>query len=177
MDYHSLYKSYLLKQFEPLLHKTLHKLSIFQGHGSYEDYLQELRLKLLVIEAEFDGKPLKGDGIRFAAYAGKGLYWHLVNLLRSDNRQQELLVEDISLVSDLELPAIPFLEGNHTLKTFMEEVTRRLSQEELILFYTLADGSYTMSEIATGYGVSRKTIYERKKKLVTKIESLKYLLQ
>lgn len=177
MDHHSLYKSYLLKQFEPLLHKTLHRLSIFQGHGSYEDYLQELRLKLLAIEAEFDGKPLKGDGIRFAAYAGKGLYWHLVNLLRSDNRQQEFLVEDISLVSDLEAPPIPFLEGTHALTTFMEEVNQRLTQEELTLFYTLADGSYTMNEIATGYGVTRKTIYDRKKKLVAKLASLKYLLE
>lgn len=177
MDYHSLYKSLLLKQFEPLLHKTLHRLNIFQGHWHYEDYLQELRLKLLTIDEAFDGKPLKGDGIRFAAYAGKGLYWHLVNLLRSENQQQEILVEDISLLSDTKGMLAPLQAGSYALSTFIEGVKQRLDKEELALFYVLADGSYSIHEIAASYGVSRKTIYERKKKLVEKIEELKVLLQ
>lgn len=177
MDYHSLYKSLLLKQFEPLLHKTLHKLSIFQDHWFYEDYLQELRIKLLTIEEEFDGKPLKGDRIRFAAYAGKGLYWHLVNLLRTENQRKETFVEDISLMSDTEGMFAPLLEGNYALNSFIEGVKQRLDKEELALFYILADGSYEINEIAKNYGVSRKTIYERKKKMVSKIEGLKDIIQ
>lgn len=176
MDYQSLYKSYLLKQFEPLLHKTLHRLNIYQGHWHYDDYLQELRLKLLAIADGFDGKPLKGDGVRFAAYAGKGLYWHLVNLLRHPSLSQEVLMEDMTLLPTADAMMVPLEEGSHTLSAFMEGVKERLAEEELVLFYILADGSYSISEIASQYGVARKTIYERKRKLVAKIEELKYLL-
>lgn len=176
MDYHSLYKSYLLKQFEPLLHKALHRLNIYQGHWHYDDYLQELRLKLLTIADHFDGKPLKGDGVRFAAYAGKGLYWHLVNLLRNPTLSQEISVEDITLLPAADAMIVPLDEGSHALNAFIEGVKLRLTDEELVLFYILADGSYPVSEIAAHYGVARKTIYDRKRKLVAKLEELKYLL-
>ena len=51
----------LLSQFEPLLFKTLSRVNMRRIHADYDDYLQELRLKLLTLADKFDGDPFKED--------------------------------------------------------------------------------------------------------------------
>ena len=50
MDVRSLHRSRVLVQFEKLIHRTLARAQVSQHHMFYEDYAQELRLKLLEIE-------------------------------------------------------------------------------------------------------------------------------
>ncbi|MGO4929526.1 sigma-70 family RNA polymerase sigma factor [Fundicoccus sp. Sow4_F4] len=173
MDYQSLYKSRILNQFEPLIHKTLQRMTIPQRHINYEDYAQELRMKLLTIEDSFDGKALGGDRIRFVAYAGKGLYWYLVTLLRKEQKKQEVSFDEVERAVDFDMP----IENSRIeLVIFLEEVRRRLDREEYELFLMLSDETLTVTEIARRYGVGRKTIYQRKNKIVDKINDLKTLL-
>ena len=77
----------LLIQFEALVHKTMVRLNIQQHHMFYEDFTQELQLQLIEIYRSFEGNPLELeiDRYKFTAYAGQGLYWHGLNLLRQDN--------------------------------------------------------------------------------------------
>lgn len=173
MDYNSLYKSRVLLQFEPLVHKTLARLYIQSRHIAYEDYAQELRVKLLEIESSFDGKALGEDRIRFVSFAGRGLYWFLVSLLRKEKQLDSVSFDDIEAAVECEVP----LESSRLeLVYFLEEARRRLEVEEFELFQLLADGEWTVTDIARFYGVQRKVIYRRKKKIVDKLSDLKELL-
>ena len=53
----------------------------------YDDFFQELQLKLVDLYTHFDGLPLEKeiDRYRFTSYAKTGLYWHGLNLLRKDS--------------------------------------------------------------------------------------------
>lgn len=173
MDFHSLYKSRVLNQFEPLVHKTLARLFIHPRHVSYEDYAQELRLKLLEIESSFDGRALGEDRIRFVAFAGRGLYWYLVSLLRKEKQAVTVSFDDIEAAVEC---VVPLESSRLELVYFLEEVRRRLDEAEFELFQLLVDGEWTVTDIARFYDVSRKVIYRRKKKIVDKISDLKELL-
>src|SRR5699024_8270298 len=76
----------LLKQFKPLIHKTMNRMKIFQNHMDYDDFIQELQIQLIEILHRFDGDPLASDEDRFkfTAYASNGLYWHGLNLLKKN---------------------------------------------------------------------------------------------
>lgn len=172
VDLNSLYKSRVLGQFEPLVHKSLARLFISPRHVSYEDYAQELRVKLLEIEASFDGEALGVDRIRFVAFAGRGLYWFLVSLLRKERQVDLVAFDDVESA----LEGVPFESSRVELVFFLEEVRRRLSADELELFNLLADGSWSVTEIARFYGMQRKAIYRRKQRIVEKMSDLKELL-
>ena len=173
MDFQSLYRSRVLAQFEPLVHKTLARLFISPRHVSYEDYAQELRLKLLEIEAGFDGKALGEDRMRFVAFAGRGLYWFLISLLRKEKKAVSVSFDDIEAAIECE---VPVESSRLELVLFLEEARRRLDAGEFELFQLLMHGEWTVTEIARFYGVQRKAIYRRKKKLVDKLSDLKDLL-
>lgn len=74
MDSHKHQEEQLLVQFEPLLFKTLGRLNIRRVNADYDDFLQELRLKLLTISDKFDGDPYKEDVFRFLGFAKQSLY-------------------------------------------------------------------------------------------------------
>lgn len=173
LDFQSLYKSRVLEQFDPLVHKTLARLFISPRHVSYEDYAQELRVKLLEIEASFDGNALGEDRIRFVAFAGRGLYWFLVSLLRKEKQLNSVSFDDIEAAVECE---VPVESSRLELMFFMEEARRRLDAAEFELFQLLIDGEWTVTEIARFYKVQRKAIYRRKKKIVEKLSDLKELL-
>ena len=173
MDFHSLYKSRVLEQFEPLVHKTLARVFLSPRHVAYEDYAQELRLKLLEIEASFDGKALGEDRIRFVAFAGRGLYWFLISLLRKEKTAEMVSFDDIEAAVECELP---MEAARLELVFFLEEARRRLEPSEFELFQLLSDGEWTVTDIAKFYGVQRKVIYRRKKKIADKLADIKDLL-
>lgn len=50
-------------------------LYIYPSDNQYEDYLQELRIKLIKIAENFDGDPLVKDKYRFTNFAKRGLTW------------------------------------------------------------------------------------------------------
>lgn len=174
IDYRSLYKSRVLDQFEPLIHKTLSRLFISQTHVNYQDYFQELRIKLLDIEATFDGDAMGKDRIRFVAYAGQGLKWHLLSILRKNSRQKEVSVEDITTLAEETI--MPIESSKAAVLSFLEEIRRRLTLEEYELVLMLCDDTFTIEEIAEYFGIRRQTVYKRRAKIVSKIEDLKYLL-
>lgn len=74
-------------------------LYIYPSDNQYEDYLQELRIKLIKIAENFDGDPLVKDKYRFTKFAKRGLTWYLINLLRSDKKaKEEVLLLDITVM-------------------------------------------------------------------------------
>lgn len=178
MDVRSLHRSRVLAQFEKLIHRTLARAQVSQQHMFYDDYAQELRLKLLEIERNFDGQALGADRIRFVAFAGRGLYWQLISLLRKEKRV--LPSENVADLLDYGAGELVCTAPGETASTgmlvFIEEARRILTGDEFELFLLLCDGTWSMVELAEYYGVGRQTMYKRKEKLARKLEKLKGLL-
>ena len=93
MDHQYYYHEHLIRLFAPLVYKTLARCNIHSAHIHYDDYWQELRIKLLQIAQNFDGQPLTNDDdrYRFTAYAQRGLYWHLSLIHISEPTRREWL--------------------------------------------------------------------------------------
>lgn len=164
----------ILQEFMPLIYKVLYQLSIFQSHYYFEDYVQELSLKLLQLAKRFKGDMLKDSDCRyqFVAYAQKGLYWFGLDLLK---KQDKCHSQDIDQVSIKELPSInPSFEANLQISQFFAEAKSRLSAFEFNLLQLLSQ--YPVSDIADKLSLSRQAIYEKRKKIQNKLATLKPLL-
>lgn len=167
----------LLIQFEALVHKTMVRLNIQQHNMFYEDFTQELQLQLIEIYHSFEGNPLELeiDRYKFTAYAGQGLYWHGLNLLRQDNLDTVHTPKEEQLDWLLEQEANPNQKSTTTLyiEDFLAQAKSRLSDEDYLLLLYLVDGKYTLNELAKLLAVSRDTLYQRRKKIQTRLQDLK----
>ena len=166
----------LLTEFEPLVHKTMNRLNILQNNIHYEDFTQELQIQLIDIYQSFEGSPLASeiDRYKFTAYAGQGLYWHGLNLLRQDT------LETINPTDEAEMDWLMEEEGESSyslyIEDFFQQAKRRLAAEDYLLVLYMSEGKYTMNELANLMGVSRDTIYQRKKRIQLRLQDLKECL-
>ena len=173
----SSYKNRLiLQQFEALLHRILKDCYISLGHFEYEDYLQELKLKLLLLAQDFDGDVLGVDRFRFVAFARRGLTWYLIDLKRRQARLTVKTLEDINrVVEDTDNQSVGSLSQAH-LVAFMNQARQRLDIEEVALFDLLCQDAYGIQELADIFQCSRQTIYQRRKRIAKKLADLKETL-
>ncbi|EFR31640.1 RNA polymerase sigma factor [Eremococcus coleocola] len=167
----------LLANYQALIYKTLNRLGISKNHCYYDDYYQELSLKLLALADSFQGDPLGEDRFRFTAYVQKGLYWYLLDLLKARPLKHEIAVEEIMTVKESLAQPDSRMVSHHRLMAFYGAVDRHLDESDRQLFYLLADSSFSMTEIAELLGISRKTLYKRKAKLQDQLGSYKFLLK
>lgn len=116
-------KELLLAQYTPLLHKVMKSLHLQSFDTQYEDYLQELRIKLIEIAKDFDGDPRDKDKYRFTNYAQRGLRWYLIDLLRKNKKtKDEVPIYDIYFSED---DITGLLEESRTsLLSFYNEVKK-----------------------------------------------------
>ncbi|MCY3044196.1 sigma-70 family RNA polymerase sigma factor [Aerococcus urinae] len=169
-----LYADRLLREFEALIHKTLADLTIRKCHGDYQDYAQELRLKLLDLAEAFDGNPLGEDRYRFVAYAGRYLRWSLLDLLRQSQRFPQLTLSEHQdlLTESAETEAFDLGAAD-----FLQAVQETLSERDYQLTLALAERDFSIAEIARTFGVARKTIYQWKTRLAQLLLPFKDLLE
>ncbi|GAA0355540.1 hypothetical protein GCM10008932_05710 [Alkalibacterium iburiense] len=180
MDLDSINASRLLMKYMPLIHKTMNRLNISKKHMLYDDFIQEFQIKLIQLYRSFDGDPInnEADSFKFTAYAGRGLYWRGIDLIRNksltscepvDDEKLEMLTQEKNITSNV-------LESNYIIQDFYRKAKEKLSTEDYLLFLYLSDSDYTIQQIAETFGVSRGTIYKRKKKIQSKLEDLKEYL-
>lgn len=167
----------MLIEFKPLIYKTLQRLRIHPQHMYFDDFYQELQIKLVQIYRSYDGNPLNKDEDRykFTAYAGNGLYWRGIDLFKNKNFQTLPIVEDKHLermVDEVDTTN-DSPETNIFLDEFFKHAQTRLSETEFLLFNYLAEGKYNITQIADMMQVSRSTIYKRRHNIQVKIQDIK----
>lgn len=175
MDSHKHQEEQLLSQFEPLLFKTLGRLNIRRVNADYDDFLQELRLKLLTIADKFDGDPYKEDVVRFLGFAKQGLYRYTIDLLKKSKPKADVVGSDVSQLSELLHSDLVF-GINPEVQEFIGRASDVLSDKERRVFALLVEGGYTGQEMADELGVSRKTMNKYKKQIQEKLDPLKDIL-
>lgn len=170
-----------LKKFKPLIHKCLQQMNIPPQHMDYEDYYQELQIKLLDILAKFksDTSDVEEKNNKFTAYAGRGLYWHGVDLLRKkQNHSLETTESDkIEYLRNQESSESDDLETDLYTDDFFRLAKKRLSPEDFTLLIQLAEGKHTMSELAEKHGIVRATVYQRKERIQNRLADIKDCLK
>lgn len=166
----------LLSQFEPLLFKTLSRVNMRRIHADYDDYLQELRLKLLTLADKFDGDPFKEDLVRFLGFAKQGLYRYTLDLIRKSAENADFVGSDVSELS--ELLHSDFVFGlSPEIQVFIEQANEVLTVKEREIFAYLLQGGYTGQDIADELGISRKIMNKYKSRIKEKLMPLKGILQ
>lgn len=157
----------------------MQRLNIQSTHLYYDDFFQEMQIKLLDLYSSFDGNPIEvlEDRYRFAAYTSKGLYWHGLNLIRKeapsslslfDNEQDEYIqIEDDSKSEST---------SSLYIEDFLRQAKNRLTKNEYILLLHLSEGKHSLMDIADLLSISRDTLYQRKKKIREKLDDLKECL-
>lgn len=166
----------ILIQFEALVHKTMNRLNISQNNMHYEDFTQELQIQLIEIFQSFDGNPLESeiDCYKFIAYAGQGLYWHGLNLLRQGNLEMIYPTDEEQI--DWFIEGVKDTQNNLYINDFLQQAKPRLSEEDYLLVLYMCEGKYTVLELANLMGVSRTTIYQRRKRIQLRLQDLKECL-
>lgn len=171
----------ILKEFDNLLHRVLRDAYLYPGHLDYEDYYQELCLKLLNLAENFEGNIFKEGRYPFVAYARRGLSWFVSDLRRRQSRTQSLASQDITHLVDQvnRQQAYPhtYLHSQGQILSFIQTAENHLTPEEKSLFYYLIQDAYNNQELADIFSCSRQAIHQRRKKLRQKLAHLKNLLQ
>lgn len=166
-----------LKQFQLLIHKVLHRLNMHQGQMDYEDYYQELQIKLIDILKGFenDSPDLEEKNAKFTAYASQGLYWHGLDLLRNKNKNSFLTTESASFdyMLDGDTQSVDSLKSTLNTEDFFRLAKKRLSEKDYIFLLQIAHGQQTMEELAVDYGVAKDTVYQWKNRLKERLDGIK----
>lgn len=166
----------LLKQFEPLLFKTLGRLNIGRRRIDYDDYLQELRLKLLYLAEQFDGDPFKEDIYRFLGFAKQSLYRYTLDLLKKHSQKFDVVNSDVSELGTI-LHSDLIFDSNPEIQEFFKKASQVLTLKERHIFLLMVEGGYTIQEMADRFGVSRKTMNKYRKTIREKLAPLRGLLK
>lgn len=168
----------MLQQFEPLVFRVLNHYHVYKTDRDYEDFAQELRIKLCRIAEDFDGQPLTDaeDRYRFVTYASNGLRWQLLNLLKKRRNEQLLDKEKIDLVIDHKDP-YQDSEAQVVLTGIHAKARQLLNDEEFGLYMDLVKGYLSVPELLDVHDLKRSTFYEMKKRIAAKLAVLKYQLQ
>lgn|SRR5699024_4465229 len=180
MDLDSITTSKLLTEFKPLIYRVLQDLNISKYHMDFEDYFQELQIQLLTIKSSFEGDIFNSDvdRFKFTAYARKGLYWYGLNLIRVSKSKLFIPTEstDLEWVFNNNNPPPLINESTIYIDEFLRLAKKRLTEEEYLLLLYLSEENHTVNDIAEILGVSRDTIYKRKRHIQLKLHNIKECL-
>lgn len=181
MDWESIEVSKFLSEFQLLIHKTLQRLNIRQNHMDYDDFFQELQIQLLKLRENFEceGTDMEIERYKFTAYASQGLYWHGLNIIRNQSNKGFISVEenDLQWLEQKSDTSIQLSTSELYLEDFFTQAKKRLSDDDYLLLLYISEDQYTMQEIADLMGLSRETIYQRKKRIQQKLQDIKYCLK
>lgn len=179
MDLYHLEADAVIRQYQPLIHKVLHQLHIRKSHCQYEDYHQELNIKLIEAAQIFQGSPLLAENQpRFIGLAYKLLYWRLIDLIRKAQCGPDTV--SYEQLADYEIsgrPPAPAAESSLAIQTFIALAQAKLSTEEFGFMLVVIADQHTVTGLSELFGVSRATIYNWKAKLEQKLADLKIYLR
>ncbi|MCI5775244.1 MAG: sigma-70 family RNA polymerase sigma factor [Aerococcus sp.] len=164
MNTHDHTTAEVLGKYERLIHFVLNRANIHQGRDDYEDLAQELRIKLIALAEQSIYDPLHFPE-SFTAYAKQGLYYHLIDLLRRQMRQQP--AETIAWDNKVEdSHVIPNYDAENIIDHIaMLDIQSKLDDRSREILRLQYEKGYTVKEIAEQLGISKAAISKRRKKI------------
>lgn len=163
------------EQYEGVVFGVLKRMSIHGLHPDYEEFAQIGRMGLVRAYEEFAEDPaFEEHQGSFVSYAFTKIRWAILDEIRRKTRQRER-----EQVWDESYDATIADEAGDFSKSILEDewlksILHLLNAEEKRLVIDLCIYRLTMTEIAKKEGVSRKTIYKRRKNVQSKLFDVVY---
>lgn len=160
-------------QYSGVVYGAIKQLGIRRVHPDFEDYVQEGLLALVKAYETFPSKLEKEeDWEPFGGYAYRKVRWRIVDELRRKKKQADREAELPEAFDTLIPDPDSVLETDLIEKEAMLDVLHQLNAEEQLYVLDVVVRGKTPTQMAEDHGVSRKTIYKRRKRIAEKLRGL-----
>lgn len=154
-------------QYEGIVYKVLKDLSIHRLHLSYDDLLQNGRIKLFEAYEEMIQSDLFPEG--FVGYAYRKIRWALLDILRKEQKHQQTQAAWTDELNEL-LPSGGITLIDHICEVeWIHSLWKQLTDLEKLLVFDLVFLQLSVTDAAKKQNISRKTIYARRQKIQSKL--------
>lgn len=160
----------LLTIHEEIIHGCLKSLQLYPHHPDYEDYVQIGRLALLGAYENFPQDfETEQEIYQFTGYAYTRVRWKIIDEIRKVTRHHDkkaaLTEEVIAYVTKQAAPA-PY-EHIEFAEVF-KQLWQVLEEQEKAIVKTFCERDLNYTEVATLHNISRRTVYNLRKKIQQK---------
>lgn len=159
---------------QSIVYGCLRQLNISMYHPNYDD-LKQVGLIALVEAYETFPKSLFNEEhfYQFTGFAFQKVKWRILDELRKHNRLRSKEQAMEKEMIDLFAPRTFDNENGFILFLLLESMANHLNQNEKDYLFETVINQLTVTEFAKKKGVSRKTVYEWKKKIAKKLKQYK----
>ncbi|EXJ23350.1 hypothetical protein ADIAL_1258 [Alkalibacterium sp. AK22] len=147
-------------------------------HPDYDDLVQTGLIKLVEAYQTYPEDLLQEEYIyQFTGYAFQKVRWALIDELRKTSRQQkrETVLPDYDSVGETERGVS--MNEDWLVWELLPSMLSLLTENEQGYLKDAVIKQLSVTEIASTYGVSRKTVYQWKKRIAVKLDSFKHILK
>ncbi|MER2227438.1 MAG: sigma-70 family RNA polymerase sigma factor [Carnobacterium sp.] len=165
-------------QHSGIVYGVLKKLGVNRNHSDYDDFVQQGLLKLVEAYETFPKDLEQAEYLyQFTGFAYTKVRWKMLDLLRKQQRKWESEMpwpEDfVKQQPDTHLPFEQAYQEMDLLKEMLPLLTKN---EQAYLVDTVVT-RLSVTEIAKKQGVSRKTVYQWKKRVAEKLAHFLLILK
>jgi RNA polymerase sigma factor (sigma-70 family) len=163
---------------QSIVYGCLRQLNIFLNHPHYDDFKQ-VGLMALVEAYETFPKQLHNEEhfYHFTGFAFQKVKWKILDEVRKQatilGREQAMERDLLNVYAEQSADT----ENNRILFLLLESMASHLNQNEQDYLYETIFNQLTVTEFAKKKGVSRKTVYEWKKKIAIKLKNYKKVIR
>jgi len=168
----------LLDQYHGVIVHVLKRYRVDVYKAYYDDVYQLAQIALYQAAEEFDGDPLsEADRYRFVAYVKRVMAWRVLDELRKHTRLggQEFSTADDWVFED-GLGAGHTIEITADIQHFLAEAAKILRYHDLDFLYQVIACQGKTKLLLEIYPISRQAIYNKKRNLMDKLQSIRHLL-
>ncbi|OJF94709.1 hypothetical protein AX762_07355 [Alkalibacterium sp. 20] len=163
---------------QSIVYGVLKKCGISYNHPDYDDYVQVGLMKLVGAYESFP-EDLRCEEYlyQFTGYAFQKIRWAIIDEMRRSMRKQEketVLPEEMTEWKD---PKVDAQTDDWITWELFYTMLQCLSVNEQNLLKALVFHQRTVTEVATEFGVSRKTVYGWKKQIARKLAHFETVLK
>lgn len=161
-----------------IVHGALKKLGVYRSHPDYDDYVQQGLLKLVEAYETFPKDLEQAEFMyQFTGFAYRKVSWHMLDLLRKQKRKWD---REMPWPEDLEKEQpdtrLSFEQAYQDMDLLKEMLPLLTKQEQSYLLDAVIN-RLSVTEIAEKQGVSRKTVYQWKKRVAEKLNHFLLILK
>lgn len=159
---------------EPIVYGVLRECHVTRNHPDYDDFVQIGRIKLVEAYESFPKKLCSEEHYyQFTGYAYQRILWAVLDKLRKDGKRYS----NENGLSENYLSILPsesnINEEDVLLSELFQSMLHSLNKREQEYLISAVIYRLNITDIARKYGVSRKTVYQWKRRISEKLKEFR----
>lgn len=153
-----------------IVYGVLKRIGIQKSHPDYDDFVQQGLLKLVEAYETFPEDPEAAEFIYpFGGFAFTKVQWHIKDLLRKENRKVANEAAWPEIMEENYPDSHSQFEQECLAMDLFKDMLLVLTKKEQLYLIDAVISRLSVTEIAAKNKVSRKTIYQWRKSMTTKL--------